>query len=179
MNTCFSLLAVIGISLGLITGCNTISSLTPAQISTVGIVISQTSQTGAAYAIQQNKNNAQYFKDADLAINTLVLGDNLSPAALQAALGKVSGTNQLVNLAISGAVVAYDLALSQYVSGQFTNIPVAKAWITSVENGFNAALVSSGNVGLKAGEPLPVPYFIKDGQVDKTAINDKIKSAGK
>jgi hypothetical protein len=173
MKKFLNLFAVVGVIIGLLTGCTSIQSLSPAQIAAVSVVISQTAETGAAYAIQQDKNNAKYFVLAVSTIDTFVLGNDLSPAAFQAALNNVTGaTNQWVNLAISGAVVAYDLALSQYVSGQFTNTPAAVPWISAVESGFKQAVASTGT-GLKATRP-EVPYFIKDGKVDRDAIKAKL-----
>ena len=172
-----TILTSIGLALGLLAGCSTIQGLTPTQISVVGVVITQTAATGAEYAIQQDKRNAQYFTLADVAIDNFVLGTDLSPAALQTALDKVIGTNQWVNLAIGGAVVAYDLAVSEYVTGQVTNSPAAVAWVKAVETGFKQALASTGT-GLKAS-PATVPYFVKDGKVNKSAIKDKLKSATK
>ena len=173
MKKFLNLFAVVGIVVGLLAGCSTIQNLTPAQIATVGVVITQTADTGAVYAIQQDHRNAQYFVLADSAIDTFVLGTDLSPAAFQAALDKVAGaTNQWVNLAIGGVVVAYDLALSKYVSGQLTNSVAAVAWVTAAETGFKQALASTGT-GLKVSKPV-VPYFVKDGKVDKAAIKAKL-----
>jgi hypothetical protein len=172
MKKSLNLFTSLGVALGLLAGCATISSLTPAQIATVGVVITQTADTGATYAIQQDRTSAHYFVLVDTTIDTFVLGNDLSPAALQMALDKVAGTNQWVNLAVSGAVVTYDLALSQYVSGQVTNNPAAVAWVSAVETGFKQALASTGT-GLKVSKP-QVPYFVKDGKVDKAAIKAKL-----
>jgi len=172
MKKTLNLFAIVGVVIGLLVGCATIKTLTPAQIATAGTVITQTANTGATYAIQQDPRNAQYFKIANATIDTFILGTDLSPAALQASLAKVSGTNQAVNLAISGAVIAYDLAVSQYVGNQLTNSPAAITWITAVETGFQQALTSTGT-GLKASRPV-VPYFIKDGKVDRDAIKAKL-----
>lgn len=172
MKKFLNLFAFVGIVIGLLAGCTTIQSLTPAQIATVGIVITQTADTGAVYAIQQDRKNAQYFVLANATLDTFVLGNDLSPAALQTALDKVIGTNQWVNLAIGGVVVAYDLAVSKYVSGQITNTPATVAWVTAAETGFKQALASTGT-GLKASRP-EVPYFIKDGKVDRDAIKAKL-----
>src|ERR1035437_7003200 len=98
MKKTINLFASLGIALGLLVGCSTISGLTPAQITTVGVVITQVANTGATYAIQQDKNSAQYFVLADVAIDAFVLGGDLSSAGLQTALDKVAGTNQWVNL---------------------------------------------------------------------------------
>jgi hypothetical protein len=173
MKKFLNLFAVVGVVVGLLAGCSTVQKLTPTQIAVVGVVISQTADTGAAYAIQQDKNNAKYFVLANSTIDTFVLGNDLSSAAFQNALNKVTGaTNQWVSLAISGAVVAYDLALSQYVTDQLTNTPATVAWVSAVETGFKQALASTGT-GLKASRP-EVPYFIKDGKVDRDAIKAKL-----
>ena len=170
MKKTLNLFASIGVAIGLLAGCSTVSSLTPAQIATVGVVITQTADTGAVYAIQQDPRNAQYFVLADSTIDTFLLGNDLSAASLQTALDKVAGTNQWVNLAVSGAVVAYDLALSQYVNGQATNNPAAVAWVSAVETGFKQALATTGT-GLKASAP---PYFVKNGKVNRAAIKAKL-----
>ena len=177
MRKIFNLFASLGVAVGLVAGCATISSITPAQIATVGVVITQVANTGATYAIQQDKNSAQYFALANATIDTFILGNDLSSAALQTALDKVAGTNQWVSLAVSGVVVAYDLALSQYVSSQVTNSPAAVAWISAVETGFKQALASTGT-GLKVAQATP-PYFVKNGKVDTAAIKAKLDAVKK
>ena len=165
-----TILTSLAVAIGLLTSCTTIQSLSPAQVAAAGVVISQVADTGAVYAIQQDKRNAQYFVIADSTINTFVLGTDLSPAALETALANVTGTNQWVNLAISGVVVAYDVALSQYVQGQITNTPATTAWVTAVETGFKQALASTGT-GLS--KMTPVPDFIVNGKVSRSVIQLK------
>lgn len=172
MKKILCILASIGIAASLFVGCSTVKNLTPAQIATVATVITQTADTGAVYAIQKDPRNAQYFKLANATLDTFVLGNDLSPVALQDALSKVTSTNQWVNLAISGVVVAYDLALSKYISGSISNNPAAATWILAIETGFKQALASTGT-GLTAVHST-VPYFIKDGKVDKAAIEAKL-----
>ena len=170
-----SILASLAVAVGLLTSCTTVQNLTPSQIATVGVVITQTSETGAAYAIQQDKRNAQYFILADAAIDTFVVSTNASPAAFEAALNSVAGTNQWVSLAIGGAVVAYDLAVSEYVTAALTNTPAVTVWASDIEVGFKQALASTGT-GLKTA---PVPYFIKNGAVDRVAIKAKLDAVKK
>lgn len=158
-------------------GCTTIQNLTPTQIAAVGTVITQTADSGALYAIQQDKANAKYFVLADAAIDTFVTSTNQSPAELESALAQVQGTNQWVNLAVSGATVAYDLALSQYVGSAVTNSPATVAWASAIEAGFKQALSSTGT-GLKAIR-VSVPDFIVNGKVSKDVIANKIRSVRK
>lgn len=163
---------VVGI---LLAGCKTVSNLTPAQIQQVGTVITLTADQGALYAIQKDRNNATYFKLADATIDTFVLGSNPSPAALQAALSSIPGaTNQWVSLAVSAAVVAYDVSYSQYVSGAVSSNAVAVAWVSAVETGFKQALAQTGT-GLRASKS-STPYFLKNGAVDKAVIAKRVKA---
>lgn len=179
MKKLFNLFAVVGVVLSLLVGCTTLSNLTPAQIQSIGVVLTQTADQGAVYAIQQDRNTAQYFKIADATIDTFLLGTDLSPASLQAALAKTTGTNQWVNLAISGVIVAYDVSYQQYVAGQVNSNAVAVAWIGAVESGFKQALAQTGT-GLRASRP-STPYFVKaDGKtLDLDAIKAKVKAARK
>ena len=65
MKKVLNILASVGVAVGILTGCSTTSTLTPAQIAAVGVVITATADSGALYAIQQDKNNANYFILAD------------------------------------------------------------------------------------------------------------------
>ena len=175
------LFATFGLMVGiLLAGCTTLNNLTPAQVQSIGIVITQTANQGAAYAIQKDADNAQYFQIAVATLDTFVLGTDLSPAALQTALANVTGNNQWVNLAIGAVVVAYDFSYQQYVAGQVNKSAVAVAWITAAETGFKQALAV--DTGLRSGPPV-VPYFVKVSgstvEVDKAAVEDKVKDASK
>jgi hypothetical protein len=173
------LFTAIACAFTLLVGCTTLSNLTPGQISSIGLVLTQTADQGAVYAIQQDRNNAQYFKIANATIDTFLLGTDLSPASLQAALAKTTGTNQWVNLAISGVIVAYDVSYQQYIAGQVNSNAVAVAWIGAAEAGFKQALAQTGT-GLRATRP-STPYFVKsDGKtLDSAAIKAKVKAARK
>ena len=162
----------------LLVGCSTIGNLTPSQVATVGTVITQASDEGAVYAIQQNKGNATYFVLADQVLDNFANGTDLSPTSLQIALAKIDGTNQLVNLAISGAVTAYDLSYSQYISNQLSNSPVAKVWILDVETGFKQALATTGTGLSKVSKPTTSRY-VKSGVLDKATLAADIKAARK
>jgi len=173
MKKILNLFASVGVALSLLVGCATIKNLTPEQIARVGTVITQTANVGAVYAIQQDARNATYFKLANPILENFANGTDLSPTALQIALAPITGTNVWVGLAISGVVVAYDVSYSQYISGQLTNVPAARAWILAVETGFQQALAQMGNTTLRASKPT-VPYFVKDGKVDRAAIKARI-----
>lgn len=180
MKKLISLLAVVGVALSVLVGCTTIKQLTPAQVDSIAVVITQTANSGATYAIQQDNRNATYFQLATASIDTFLLGKDLSPASLQAALAKVPGaSNQWVNLAVSGVVVAYDVSYHQYVTDQVLTNYAAVAWVTAVETGFKQALEQNGTVTMRAGAQPAVPYFVKDGAVDKAAIAAKVKAAKK
>lgn len=158
----------------LFAGC---TSLGPVQIETVAVVLTQTADQGAVYAIQKDHNNAQYFKIADATLDTFVTGTDLTPTSLQNALSKVTGTNQWVNLAVSAVVVAYDVSYKQYVVGKVNSNAVAVAWITAVETGFKQALAETGTDALRAGKKV-TPYFLTvDGKLDKAAVESKVKAA--
>ena len=159
----------------LVVGCATINALSSAQIAKIGSVVTQVADQGAVYAIHQGVDNALYFKAANTVIDNFANGTDLSPTALQAALAKVSGTNQWVGLAIAAVVTAYDYSYSTYISGQLTNAPAAKVWLLAAETGFKQALASTGT-GLKLQVAVP-PDFIVNGKVSKTVIKAKIKAA--
>jgi hypothetical protein len=163
------------LALGLFVGCATIAALTAAQIATIGTVVTQVADDSAIYAIQQDKNNATYFKLANQVLDNFAQGTDLSPTALQAALAKVTSTNQWVNLAISSAVAIYDISYSQYISSQLANTPAAKAWILDAEAGFKQALASTGT-SLKIAQ---LPSWYKNGIVDKVTLKAKIDAAVK
>ncbi len=176
MKKLLSLFTAVAVVLTTLVGCTTIQNLTPQQVAQVGVVLTQTAQQGAVYAIQQDHKNAAYFQLANATIDTFVLGTDLSPASLQAALAKIPGaTNQWVGLAVSAAVVAYDVSYSQYVTSNVNSNAVAVAWITAVETGFKQALAQTGTGGVKAGKPT-VPYFLTDGKVDKAKITARVKA---
>ena len=171
------ILASLGVALSLLVGCGT-TPLNPTQIATIGVVITQVANQGAVYAIQQDKNNATYFKLAVPLLDNFATGADLSPTALQNALAKATGTNQWVNLAITAVVVAYDVSYSQYIYGQLTNAPAAKIWILDVKVGFEQALAQTGTSMFKSAVVAqPVPYFVKGNAVDKAAIKAKVKTA--
>jgi hypothetical protein len=167
--------AAIGAALSLLVGCATINSLTPAQVAQIGVVVTQVAKEGATYAIQQDTRNAAYFKAAIPVLDNFANGTDLSPAALQVALSNTTlGTNQWVSLAITAVVVTYDVSYSQYISGQLTNAPAAKAWIVAVETGFKQATgLSAPQRGLTPVNP------IVNGKVDKAAIKAAVKRAVK
>jgi hypothetical protein len=170
--------AAIGAALSLLVGCATINSLTPAQVALIGTVITQVSDQGALYAIQKSPSSVTYFQLAVPVINNFANGTDLSTAAFEKALSKITGTNQLVNLATSAAVMAYDVACGQYISNQLTNSPAAKAWITAVGTGFQMALDESGN-GLKFAKVITAPSFIKGDKVERAVIKARVKNAFK
>jgi len=176
MKKLFGLFAVIGVAVGIFIGCSTLSSLTPTQQAVIGQSITAIADSGAVYAIQQDKTSAGYFKLVDAVIDNFVIGTNLSPATLQSALSQVVGTNAWVGVAVNGAVIAYEVAAEQYGS-QVTN-GIAIAWITDIETGFKEALQSTGTTGLKTALVV-APDFIKNGKIDRDVIVQRIRTAGK
>lgn len=180
MKKLISILSVVGVALGVLVGCTTIKQLTPAQVDSIAVVITQTANYGATYAIQQDKRNAAYFQLATASIDTFLLGKDLSPASLQAALAKVPGaSNQWVNLAVSGVVIAYDFSYQQYVTDEVLTNYAAVTWVTAVETGFKQALSQNDVSAIKNGGTPSVPYFVKDGAIDKSAIKSRIKASKK
>jgi hypothetical protein len=166
--------ATLGAALSLLVGCATINSLTPAQISQIGVVITQVADEGAIYAIQQSPSSKAYFVASIPVLDNFANGTDLSPSALQAALANTSlATNQWVNLAITAVITAYDFSYSQYISGQLTNVPAAKTWIVAVETGFKEA---TGTALVKGAAPV-VPSFVVNGKVDKAAIKARVNVA--
>lgn len=169
----FGMLGIIAI---LTSGCVTVNKLTPTQISTIGIVITDIANQGATYAIQRDVDNANYFKLANVSLDNFLLGTDLSPEKLRFELSKITNTNQWVSLAVSSVVLAYDISYQQYVVGQITNTPAAVAWITAVETGFKQALKSTGTE-LRASKSVkvqPLPYFIKNEAVDEKIIKRQL-----
>ena len=157
-------------------GCATINKLTPTQISAIGVVITDIANQGATYAIQKDVDNATYFKSINISLDNFLLGTNLSPNNLRIELSKITNTNQWIGLAVSGVILAYDISYQQYVVGQITNTPAAVAWITAIETGFKQALASTGTE-LRASRSVKiqtVPYFIKDGAIDKKIIKKQL-----
>ena len=169
----FGLLGMVAI---LTSGCATINKLTPTQISTIGIVITDIANQGATYAIQKDVDNATYFKLVNTSLVNFLLGTDLSPEKLRLELSKITNTNQWIGLAVNGVVFAYDISYQQYVVGHITNTPAAVAWITAIETGFKQALKSTGTE-LRASKSVKVqtiPYFIKDGKVDEKIIKRQL-----
>lgn len=175
MKKFLNLFTAVGVALSILVGCVTINSLTPAQVTAIGTVITQVSDEGALYAIQQDARNAVYFKATIPVLDNFVNGTDLSPAALQLALSNSSlATNQWVSLAITAVVTVYDTSYSQYISDQLTNAPAAKVWITAVELGFKEA---TGVTVRKGAKPVGIPSFIVNGKVSKSVIKSKVKAA--
>lgn len=173
-----NLVAVIGLITMLGTGCSTIKTLTPAQVSQISIGIQQTAQIGATYAIRQNTNNVKYFVLADAALSTFVLGTDLSPASFQSALANVGLQDQWAQLAVSAVIIAYTATYNQYVINQVNSNAMAKEFLLAVDNGFKVALgkpvVPMVPIALKGERTGAVPYFLKDGKIDKNAIYTKV-----
>ena len=169
---------ILGLTAGiLLVGCNTLNNLTPAQVATIGTVITQVSNQGAVYAIQQDSRNAAYFKAAIPVLDNFANGTDLTPAALQVALSNTQlATNQWVGLAVTAVVTAYDISYSQYISDQLTNAPYAKTWILAVETGFKQA--TGTQLLPRVGKPT-VPDWVVNGKVDKAVIKAKVKAAAK
>ena len=166
--------AALGAALSLLVGCATINSLTPAQVAQIGTVITQVSNEGALYAIQQDNRNAAYFKAVIPILDNFSNGTDLSPAALQTALSNTTlGANQWVRLAITAVVVAYDTSYSKYIAGQLTNSPAAQAWIVAVETGFKEA---TGTALVKGANPV-APTFVVNGKVDASVIKARVNAA--
>lgn len=168
---------ILGLTVGiLLVGCNTLNNLTPDQVATIGTVITQVSNQGASYAIQQDPKNAAYFKAAIPVLDNFANGTDLSPATLQQALANTPyATNQWVGLAITAVVTTYDITYSKYISNQLTNALYAKVWILAVETGFKQATGVSTLV--KAETSPTTPDFIVNGKVDNGVIKTKIKNA--
>jgi hypothetical protein len=174
MKKLLNIVASVGVALSLLVGCATINSLTPAQIAQIGTVITQVSDEGALYAVQQDNRNAAYFKAAIPVLDNFANGTDLTPSALQLALSNTTlGTNQWVSLAITGVVVAYDASYSKYISGQLTNLLAAKVWIVAVETGFKEA---TGTALVKGAKPV-CPTFVVNGKVDASVIKARVKAA--
>jgi hypothetical protein len=170
------LFATFGLVVGiLLAGCTTLNNLTPAQVAQIGTVITQVADEGAVYAIQQSPANKAYFVASIPVLDNFANGTDLSPTALQGALAGTSlATNQWVGLAITAVVTAYDVSYSQYISGQLTNAPYAKAWIVAVETGFKEA------TGVAASKTVAgTPAWVVKGKVDKAVITARVKAARK
>ena len=164
------------LSLVVLVGCMTLAALIPAQVTAIGTIITQVADQGAVYAIQQDKNNAIYFKLAVPVLDNFANGTDLSPTALQSALAKVTNTNQWVNLTITAVVTAYDISYSRYISDQLTNVPAAKVWILDVETGFQQALAQTDTALKLVRLSKTPPDFIVKGKVDKAVIKAKINA---
>ena len=175
MKKLLNLVSSVGVALSLLVGCATINSLSPAQVAQIGVVVTQVADEGAVYAIQQSPSSKAYFVAAIPVLDNFANGTDLSPTALQAALAGTSlATNQWVSLAITAVVTTYDVSYSQYISGQLTNSPAAKAWIVAVETGFKEAT----GVQLRKGvAPKGCPAFVVNGKVDKAVIKARVKAA--
>jgi hypothetical protein len=168
-----NLLGALGLSF--VVGCATIAALTPAQIATIGTVITQVADQGAIYAIQQSPTSRAYFVATIPVLDNFANGTDLSPIALQAALGNTPyATNQWVGLVITATVTVYDVSYSQYISNELTNSPAAKSWIVAVETGFKQAT----GTALK-GVSTAAPSFIVDGKVSRPVIKARVDAAVK
>jgi hypothetical protein len=176
MKKLINIFTSVGVALSLLVGCATINSLTPAQVAQIGTVVTQVADDGAVYAIQQSPSSKAYFLAAIPVLDNFANGTDLSPAALQKALGNSPlATNLWVGLAITAVVTAYDVSYSQYISNQLTNAPAAKIWITDAELGFKEATGTT----LAKLKVAACPSFIVKGKVDKAVIKAKVKAAVK
>ena len=178
MNKFTKIFSVIGLALSLIVaaGCTT---LTPTKVKTIAVVVQQISQQGATYAIQQDARNTTYFKVAITALDTFVLGNDLTPTAFQDALQGIQGVNnQWVSLGVSAVIIAYDISYSQYVIGQVNSSTNAVILIIAVNNGFKVAVGNTNVVPLLA-KKVVAPDFLKGNKVDKEFIRAKVTAARK
>ena len=166
---------VVGLALSLfVAGCTTLSV---DKVKTIAVVVQQTSQQAASYAIQQDARNATYFKLASTSIDHFVVGNDLSPTAFQNALSQVQGMdNQWVSLGVSAVVVTYDVAYSQYVIGQVNSQTNAVILLNAVNNGFKVALGQTNVVPLLARQ---APDFLKGNKVDKELLRARVTAARK
>jgi len=172
--------SVIGLALGLtVVGCTT---LTPAKVKTIAVVVQQVSQQGASYAIQQDVRNATYFRLASTSLDTFVLGNDLSPTAFQNALAGIDGANnQWISLSVSAVLVTYDVSYSQYVIGQVNSKTNAVILLNAVNNGFKVALGQTNVVPLLAssGGKKAAPDFLTGNKVDKELLRARVTAARK
>lgn len=170
--------SVVGLAFSLIVaGCTT---LTVEKVKTIAVVVQQISQQGATYAIQQDAKNAVYFKVASTAMDTFVLGNDLTPTAFQNALQGIQGaTNQWVSLGVSAVIIAYDVSYSQYVIGQVNSQTNAVILLNAVNNGFKVALGQTNVVPLLVNGKVQAPDFLKGDKLDKELIRAKITAARK
>jgi len=178
MKNISKLISVVGLALGLIVaGCTT---LTPAKVKTIAVVVQQISQQGASYAIQQDVKNATYFRLASTALDTFVLGNDLTPTAFQNALGGVVGVNnQWVSLGISAVIITYDISYSQYVIGQVNSKTNAVILLNAVNNGFKIALGQTNVVPLLASGKKVTPDFLQGNVVNKELLRARVTAARK
>lgn len=170
------IVSVLGLVVGLlVAGCTT---LTPEKVKTIAVVVQQTSQQAATYAIQQNPTNAVYFRLASAGIDHFVLGNDLSPTAFQNELMVVPGINdnQWISLGVSAVVITYDIAYSQYVIGQVNSQTNAVILLNAVNNGFKVATGQTNVVPLLARQ---APDFLKGGVVDKELLRARVTAARK
>ena len=169
---------VIGLSLGLIVaGCTT---LTPTKVKTIAVVVQQVSQQGASYAIQKDAKSATYFRVASAALDTFVIGNDLTPTAFQDALSGIQGANnQWVQLGVSAVIIAYDVSYSQYVIGQVNSNTNAVILLNAVNNGFKLALGQTNVVPLLVKGSVVPPDFLKGDKVNKELIRAKVTAARK
>jgi len=142
------------------TGCIT-NPPSQATIDAAALVVKQAAYQGAAYAIQQNTNNAKWFVLADSAIKTFATGQSLTPDAFETALSKINPAlqNQWVQLAIDSTVLIYDVYYGQYVVSQVNSNAVAVEFLTAVTAGFDMALGPNAPM-LRVAKPVLRPSIV-------------------
>jgi len=168
-------------SLTLTTGCNMLSgsstnSVDTNTINATAIILRAAAQDGAVIAMQDDPTTKQYFELATVAMSTFLTGKDYSPAAFQTALLALNVpalTNAWVQIGLGTVIDLYQLYFGQYAQNAVNGNEIASAFITAIQDGFNAALGNpvsklkrydaplyrKSTRQLSAGNPFPIQSY--------------------
>lgn len=145
MKKILSLVAVVGLSLTLLTGCVT-NGNTSNNVAAEHALITLAASTGTEIDLQNRPQDAIYFVGAEQALGTLGTGtDQITASTVQSALNDAGVTNPIVASAITEAI---SLGNTFIVNSAGTNAPAAlvatKAVCVDISTGIHQGLVLSG-----------------------------------
>ena len=164
-----SLPSVVGVGVGL-TGCATTNGTNvvvgtngePNQttIDAIAVVLRGAARAGAVVAIQDDPENAKYFKLASAAIGQFATGLNTDPAAFQAALVAVGlPDNQWLRLGLGTVVDLYQFYYGTYVKNKVADNAYARTFLRAVQEGFEEAIGEPQAHIAAARRPAPSGVF--------------------
>lgn len=127
---------------GCVTGPDGTPTITQTDLDNAAVVLRTAARGAAVFAIEDDKDNAQYIRLSVTILDTFITGDAYKPSELADALEPVlkQAQDPKVKLAINTAIDLYEIFLDRYVRGEFSKQAVAKQFVTALRDGAASAL---------------------------------------